>query len=134
MSQSVIEKIQEIQRKAEEEIQTFRRQAVTEIVSRMSALKAELAVLETQFAELTGKPVAAVEASAGKSTRKRLSGDEKAALAEKLRAILSQNPNGVSMGELVKEAGESVGAVRHAVATLKTKTTGTRATTRYFLK
>lgn len=134
MSQSVIEKIQEIQRKAEEEIQTFRRQAVTEIVSRMSALKAELAVLETQFAELTGKPVAAVGAPSGKSTRKRLSGDEKAALAEKLRAILSQNPNGVSMGELVKEAGESVGAVRNAVATLKTKTTGTRATTRYFLK
>lgn len=134
MSQSVIDKIQEIQRRAEEEIKAFRRQAVAEIVGRMSALKEELKALETQYAELTGKPVAVAEASVAKATRKRLSGDEKAALVETLRAILARNPNGVSMGELVKEAGESVGAVRKAVASLKTKTTGAKATTRYFLK
>lgn len=134
MSQSVIKKIQEIQRRAEEEIRAFRRQAVAEIVGRITALKEELKTLETQYAELTGKPVAATEAPVAKATRKRLSSGEKAALAEKLREILARNPTGVSMGELVKEAGESVGAVRKAVAGLKTKTTGAKATTRYFLK
>ncbi len=134
MSQSVIQKIQEIQRRAEEEIKAFRRQAVAEILARITSLKEELQTLETQYAELTGKPMAVAEVPAGKVTRKRLSAVEKAALGEKLRGILARNPSGVSMGELVKEAGESVGAVRKALAGLKTKTTGTKATTRYFLK
>ncbi len=134
MSLSVIEKIQEIQRKAEEEIKSFRRQAVAEIVHRMASLKEELKMLEGQYAGLTGRSLVEEEAPAVRANRRRLSNDEKAALVEKLREILAGNPTGVSMGELVKQTGESVGAVRKAVASLKTKTTGAKATTRYFLK
>jgi len=138
MGISAVDRIADIQRKAEEEIQALRQQAVTEVVKRLSDVKQEIHALEGQYAQLTGKPFPTEAGhssnNGAKSARKRLSAEEKAALVETVRGILAANPSGVSMGELVRTSGVSAGTVREALSKVQHKTTGARGGTRYFLR
>lgn len=135
MSISTIDRINEIQQKASQEIADLRQQAAAEILARVAALRGELDSLAVQYAALTEKPLPGADtALEEKKSRRRLSTDEKAALVETVRNILAAKPQGAKMSEIVSEAGESVAAVRDALSRIKTKTTGAKATTRYFLK
>jgi transcriptional regulator with XRE-family HTH domain len=138
VSSPAIQRIAEIQSKADAEIAALRQQAISEIVRRLSEVNQEIRTLEAQYAQLTGKSLPSYagysEANGAKPTRKRLSPDEKAALVETVRDILAANPSGISMGELVRNAAESLSAVREALSKVQTKTTGQKAGTRYFLK
>ena len=66
MALSALEKIQEIQARAEQEIKELRQQAISEVVRKLSEAKALVKEYETQYTQLTGKNLKgeAVEASA----------------------------------------------------------------------
>jgi len=132
MSLSAIQKIAAIQDKANKEIEALKQEAISELVKKMAAVKGELAALQAEYESLTGKP--AKEGKTG-GNRKRLSADEKAALLLRVSEIIKNARDGISMGEIVKQAGESVSAVREAVKAVKgVKQTGAKASTLYFLK
>lgn len=131
MSLSALEKIQAIQDKANKEIEALKAEAVSELAKKIAAVKGELSALQAEYEELTGKP-----AKEGKQrgTRKRLSAEEKAALVGSVTKIIKSAPGGISFGEVAKQAGESDSAVREAIKSVKgIKSTGARATTKYFI-
>lgn len=132
MSQTALSQIKAIQEKAEKEIAALKAKAVSELVQKISAAKATLSALEDEYKELTGKDLKG-EKVEGK--RRRLSSEEKAGLVETIKSILKGNREGVKMSAIVAQTGESVTAVRAAVASIKeVKTTGNKASTLYFLK
>lgn len=55
MALSALEKIQEIQARAEQEIKELRQQAISEIVRKLSEAKALVKEYEAQYTQLTGK-------------------------------------------------------------------------------
>jgi hypothetical protein len=58
----------------------------------------------------------------------------KASLVVKVAGIIITATEGISMGKIVKESGESTSAVRDAISQVKgIIKTGTKATTLYFL-
>jgi len=128
---STLEKIQEIQAKAQKEIAALKAEAVTELAKRLSEAKAAVADLQRQYEELTGKTVTGEKAASG--TRKRLSAADKTALVASCADII-KSANGISMGDIVDKAGESVSAVRDAVSKVPgVRKTGNKATTLYFV-
>jgi hypothetical protein len=132
MSLSALEKIAAIEAEAKTKIDALKSEAVSELVKRISAVKSELAALETEYADLTGKTLKGEKVGI---TRKRLSADEKAALVITVGEIIRGKPEGISMGDIVRSAGQSVSAVREAVAQVKgLKKTGNKASTLYFSK
>jgi predicted nucleic acid-binding Zn-ribbon protein len=132
MSQTALDQIKAIQEKADKEIAALKAKAVSEIVQKISAAKATLAALEEEYKELTGKDLKG-EKVEGK--RRRLSSEEKAALIETVKTILRGHKQGVKISAIVSQTGEPVSAVRGALASIKeVKTTGSRASTLYFLK
>jgi len=129
---NALEKIQAIQDRANKEIEALKADAVSELVKKMATVKSELAALQAEYETLTGKP--AKEGKAGGS-RKRLSVDDKAALVLTVAEIIKAAKDGISMGDIVKQAGESASAVREAVKQVKgMKTTGNKASTLYHSK
>lgn len=132
MAQTALEKIAAIEAEAKAKIDTLKAEAASELVKRISAVKSELAALQAEYETLTGKP--AKEGKAGGS-RKRLSADEKAALVITVSEIIRKAKEGISMGQIVQQAGESVSAVREAVKAVKgVKKSGAKASTLYFVK
>jgi len=132
MTASAIEKIQAIQDRANREIEALKSEAVSDVVKRLSEAKSAVADLERQYEELTGKTVRGEKAGGG---RKRLSKEQKEALVITVGEIIKSANGGISMGDIVKRAGEAVSAVREAVHQVKgIKTTGSKATTLYLVK
>jgi len=132
MAQTALEKIKAIEAEAEAKIKELKAEAVSELVKKIAAVKSELEALEAEYSTLTGKTLKG-EKTEGK--RKRLSADEKAALVATVAEIIKAAKDGVSFGEIAKQAGESDSAVRDAIKQVKgIKSTGTRATTKYSLK
>ncbi|MEI6071186.1 MAG: hypothetical protein WCS31_05305 [Verrucomicrobiae bacterium] len=132
MAASAIEKIQAIQDRANREIEALKSEAVSDVVKRLSEAKSAVADLERQYEELTGKTVRGEKAAVG---RKRLSKEQKEALVITVGEIIKSANGGISMGDIVKRAGEAVSAVREAVHQVKgIKTTGSKATTLYLVK
>jgi len=131
MSSSALQKIQEIQAKAEKEIAALKAEAVTDLAKRLSEAKEAVADLQRQYEELTGKTVTGEKAVSG--TRKRLSAADKTALVERCAEII-KSADGIAMGDIVDRAGESVSAVRDAVSKVPgLRKTGSKATTLYFV-
>jgi|GEM_PF-1060875 len=132
MANSILEKIHAIEEEAQKKIAALRSEAVSEIAKSISQKKAELAELEAEYLKLTGKDIKGQKTEAG---RKRLSTDQKAKLVCTVTEIISAAKEGIGMGDIVKQAGESVSAVRSAVKQVKgIKSTGAKASTLYFLK
>jgi len=131
MSSSALQKIQEIQAKAEKEIAALKAEAVTDLAKRLSEAKEAVADLQRQYEELTGKTVTGEKAVSG--TRKRLSAADKTALVERCAEII-KSADGIAMGDIVDRAGESVSVVRDAVSKVPgLRKTGSKATTLYFV-
>ena len=129
---TALQKIAAIEAEAKAKIDALKTEAQSELVKKMAAVKSELAALQAEYEALTGKP--AKEGKAGGS-RKRLSAEEQAALVLTVTEIIKKAHEGVSMGEIVKQAGESVSAVREAVKAVKgVKKSGAKASTLYFAK
>ena len=127
---SALEKIQAIQNRANREIESLKSEAVSDVVKRLSEAKAAVADLERQYEELTGKTVRGEQAP-----RKRLSKEQKDALVIRVGEIIQASKDGISMGDIVKQAGEAVSAVRDAVQQVQgLKKTGNKATTLYLVK
>jgi hypothetical protein len=132
MAISALEKIQAIQQKADEEIAKLKAEAISDLAKKLAEAKAVVADLTEQYEELTGKTLKGEKAE---GTRKRLSKEEKAALVVTVGEIIKGAKDGISMGDIVEKAGESVSAVRAAVKEVKgIKTTGNKASTLYFAK
>jgi flagellar biosynthesis chaperone FliJ len=132
MASSALEKIQAIQDKASKEIEALKSEAISDVVRKLSEAKSVVSDLERQYEELTGKTVKGEKAGV---TRKRLSKEQKEALVITVGEIIKGAINGTSMGEIVKQAGESASAVRQAVSEVKgLKKTGAKASTLYFVK
>jgi hypothetical protein len=132
MSDSILDKIQEIEEEAKRKIDALRSGAISEIAKKISEKKSELAALEIEYTRLTGKTLTGEKAPV---TRKRLTAQEKAALVETVSSILAKSPNGIAMRDIVAQAGESVSAVRDALKQVKgIRTTGAKASTLYFAK
>jgi len=130
MSASALEKIQAIQNRANREIESLKSEAVSDVVKRLSEAKSAVADLERQYEELTGKTVRGEQAP-----RKRLSKEQKDALVIRVGEIIQASKDGISMGDIVKRAGEAVSAVREAVHQVKgLKKTGNKASTLYLVK
>jgi hypothetical protein len=55
MALTALEKIQEIQARADQEIRELRQQAISEVVRKLSEAKALVKELEAQYTQLTGK-------------------------------------------------------------------------------
>jgi len=92
--------------------------------------KSAVADLERQYEELTGKA-----AKCEKVARKRLSKEQKEALVIRVGEIIQASKDGISMGDIVKRAGEAVSAVREAVQQVQgLKKTGNKASTLYLVK
>ena len=105
-------------------------EAVSDVVKRLSEAKSAVADLERQYEELTGKTVRGETAP-----RKRLSKDQKDALVITVGEIIKVSKGGISMGDIVKQAGEPVSAVREAVHQVQgLKKTGNKSTTLYLVK
>lgn len=131
MSSSALQKIQEIQAKAENEIAALKSEAITDLAKRLSEAKEAVADLQRQYEELTGKTVTGEKAASG--TRKRLSAADKNALVDRCADII-KSADGISMGDIVAKAGESLSAVRDAVSKVPgLRKTGNKATTLYFV-
>ena len=129
---TALQKIAAIEAEAKAKIDALKTEAQSELVKKMAAVKSELAALQAEYEALTGKP--AKEGKAGGS-RKRLSAEEKAALVLTVAEIIKAAKDGISMGDIVKGAGQSASAVREAVKQVKgMKTTGNKASTLYFAK
>ena len=132
MSLSALQKIQEIQAKADKEIAALKAEAVTDLAKRLSEAKAAVADLQRQYTELTGKTVSGELAASG--ARKRLSTAEKTALVDRCAEIIKLSPKGIGMSDIVDKAGESLSAVRDAVSKIAgIKKTGNKASTLYFV-
>jgi len=132
MSDSILDKIQEIEEEAKRKIDALRSGAVSEIAKKISEKKSELAALEIEYTRLTGKTLTGEKATV---TRKRLTAQEKVALVDTVSSILAKAPNGIAMRDIVAQAGESVSAVRDALKQVKgVRTTGAKASTLYFAK
>lgn len=132
MSQSALEKIKAIEEEAQKKIAALKSEAVSEIVRKIADAKETLAALEIEYASLTGKDLKG-EPAGGK--RRRLSADEKAALAENVKSTLGGAKSGLKLGDIVENLGHSPSAIRDAIASLgKAVTkTGNKASTRYLL-
>lgn len=132
MAQTALEKIAAIEAEAKTKIDALKAEATTELAKRIAGVKSELATLEAEYASLTGKTMKGEKAG---GTRRRLSAEEKAALVATVSAIIKGAKEGIKMGDIVKQAGESDSAVRDAVKQVKgIKTTGNKASTLYFAK
>jgi len=132
MANSILEKIHAIEEEAQKKIAALRSEAVSEIAKSISQKKAELAELEAEYLKLTGKDLKGQKPEGG---RKRLSSEEKSKLVNTVAEIVRAAQEGIGMGDIVKQAGESVSAVRSAVKQVKgIKSTGAKASTLYFLK
>jgi len=132
MSNSIIEKIREIEEEAKKKIDTLRSELLSELVRRIAATKSELAELEAEYVKLTGRDL---KGQKSEGTRKRLSSAEKAALVGTVEEIIKSAKDGIGMRDIVNRAGESVSAVRAAVKLVKgIKSTGAKASTLYFVK
>jgi hypothetical protein len=87
MALTALEKIQEIQARAEQEIRELRQQAISEVVRRLSEAKALVKDLEAQYTQLTGKNLKGetVDApKAGRAAKADISGEQElVALLEK---------------------------------------------------
>ena len=130
MALPALEKIQEIQDRANKEIEALKSEAVSEIAKKLSEAKSVVLDLERQYEELTGKTVKGERAEV---SRKRLSKEQKAALVIAVTEIIKSSKDGVSMGTLVKKTGESASAVRDSVSQVQGLTkTGNKASTLYF--
>jgi len=132
MANSIIEKIREIEEEAKKKIDALRSEAISEIAKKISEKKSELDELEAEYLKLTGRNIHGQKPEA---PRKRLSSAEKAALVGTVEEIIKSAKDGIGMGDIVKQAGESVSAVRAAVKLVKgIKSTGAKASTLYFVK
>ena len=130
MLASALEKIQAIQDRAHKEIEALKAEALSDIVKKLSEAKSVVADLERQYENLTGKTV-----RGEKVARKRLSKEQKEALVITVGNIIQASKDGISMGDIVKRAGEPVSAVREAVQQVKgLKKTGSKATTLYLVR
>lgn len=78
MGLTALEKIQEIQAKADQEIKELRQQAISEVVRRLSDAKALVKELEAQYTQLTGKNLRGetVESSKVKSSKAEISSEQ----------------------------------------------------------
>lgn len=129
---SALEKIAAIESEAKLRIDALKSEAISELVKKISVLKADLAVLESEYAGLTGQNLKGEKAN---GARKRLSPDEKSTLVLTITDIIKAAPNGISMRDIVSAAGESVSSVRDAVKQVNgLKKLGSKATTIYTLK
>lgn len=81
MGLTALEKIQEIQAKADQEIRELRQQAISEVVRRLSEAKALVKELENQYTQLTGKNLKGetVEAAKPKSNKAEISNEQELA-------------------------------------------------------
>lgn len=135
MSLSALEKIKAIEQKAKEEISKLRAEAVSELARQLAEAKARVRELEAQYEAVTGKNVRGEAVESAAPSRRRMSQEEKAALLAQIREILKSNRTGTKMGDLLSQTGAPVSAVRNALAQIKElKTTGTKASTLYFLR
>ncbi len=131
MSQSALEKIKSIEENAAKQIAALKSEAVSEIAKKLSEAKDVVAALQKEYEELTGKTVTGEKAAPG--TRKRLSAADKTALVDRCADII-KSADGISMGDIVDKAGESVSAVRDAVSKVPgLRKTGNKASTLYFV-
>jgi len=129
MSLSALDKIKAIEEEAAKKIADLKQEAASDLVKKISETKTLLADYQKQYEDLTGKP-----ATGAKAARVRLSPDQIKALESKVEGIIKA-ADGISMGEIVEQAGASESAVRKAVKSLKGITTkGSKATTKYFAK
>ena len=69
MALTALEKIQEIQARADQEIKELRQQAISEVVRKLSEAKALVKELEAQYTQLTGKNLKGESVEAPKATR-----------------------------------------------------------------
>jgi len=130
MALQALEKIQAIQERANKEIEALKSEAVSEIAKKLAEAKSVVSDLERQYEELTGKTVKGEKAE---SSRKRLSKEQKAALVVTVTDIIKAAKDGISMGSIVKQAGESASAVRDSVSQVQgLRKTGNKASTLYF--
>jgi hypothetical protein len=133
MSQTALDKIKAIEEEAQKKIAALKQEAVTELVKKIAEAKSVLSALEEEYSSLTGKTLKGDKVP---GTRRRLSPEEKAALAERVKEVVASHKDGVKLGKVVEELGESPNAVREAIKSLgKTvTTTGNKASTLYFAK
>lgn len=78
MGLTALEKIQEIQARADQEIKELRQQAISEVVRRLSEAKALVQELEAQYTSLTGKNLKGetVEAPKAKSAKAEITSEQ----------------------------------------------------------
>jgi hypothetical protein len=132
MELNALDKIKLIQEKADKEIEALKQEAITGLCKRISETKDQLSKLQLEYEQLTGKTVTGHKAE---TIRRRLTKEEKTALVIKVAGIIKAATDGISMGRIVKESGESTSAVRDAISQVKGITkTGSKATTLYFLR
>jgi len=130
-----LERIAQLEQKHQEQIALIKGEAITELTKQLAEAKAVVANLTAQYEKLTGKKLTGDKAGGGKITRKRLSTEEKTALVKLVAGIIKNAHDGVSMGNIVQQSGQSVSAVREAVKAVKgVKKTGAKASTLYFVK
>jgi len=131
MSQSALDKIKAIEEEAAKKIAALKQEAVSEIAKKLSEAKAVVAAIQKEYQELTGKTV-----TGAKVSRVRLSPEQSKALVVTVEGIVkAAGKDGISMGDIAEKAGASDSAVRKAVKSAKgIKTTGNKASTRYFAK
>lgn len=79
MSLTALEKIREIQSKAEQEIRGLRQQAVTEVVRKLSEAKSLVKTLEAEYSALTGKEPAGEGIKLPKTPKSDVSGTDQLA-------------------------------------------------------
>ena len=104
MALTALEKIQEIQALADQEIKDLRQQAVSEVVRRLSEAKALVKELEAQYTQLTGKNLKGetVESSRARSVKDSLSSPQE------LTAILQGAPGKRLNRKGINDAGFSL--------------------------
>jgi vacuolar-type H+-ATPase subunit E/Vma4 len=128
---TALSKIQEIQDKADKQIEALKSEAISEIAKKLAEAKSVVADLQRQYEELTGKTVHGEKAG----TRTRLTSSQKAELIIKVTEIIKAAKDGIGMGDIVKRAGESTAAVRDAVSKVAGLTkTGNKVSMLYFAK
>jgi hypothetical protein len=137
MATTALEKIKALEEEHKQKIDALRSQAVSEVVKRIADLKAQLAEVEAEYTSLTGRDLRGEKAPGKEAgTRRRLSNDEKAALAQSVLASLKSTKEGTKLGALVTQLGESPSAIRDAIKGLGKAVvkTGNKASTLYFAK
>jgi len=129
MVSTALEKIAAIQEDAKQKIEALRSEAVSDIAKRLSVAKDLVRELQGQYESITGKTTRGERVS---GTRKRLSLEQKRSLSEACAEFIKSKPNGVSMGDIVRQTGESPSAVRDAVKQVQgLRVTGNKASTLY---